>query len=144
MAQHATAGASKVVTSALLTRLRFRQGVQNFCRGGAATVLLDNLAKENDTMPIDQECRGVRRLVGCVPTQAIEICEFVAGVNQQIKAVRKDLAGSELRRLCGQVIRRTRVDQYHTRSCVDKTLRLANEILHLAIAERALVARVPS
>src|SRR5258708_4487869 len=144
MGQDATAEARKVVPVALLTPFRFRQGVQNFCRGGAAAVLLDNLAKEDDTMPVDQECRGVSRLVGCVPTQAIEICEFVAGVDQQVKALRKHLAGSELRRLCGQVIRGTRIDQYHTRSGVDETLRLADEILNLAIAVRALIARIPS
>ena len=52
-------------------------------------MLLDDLAEEDDTLPIDQECRRIRRFVRCVPPEPVQIREVVAGIQQQFEVIRE-------------------------------------------------------
>jgi hypothetical protein len=63
-----------------LASFLFRQGVQDLRSGGTAAMLLDDLAKEDDAFPIDQEGGWICRFVRRVPTKPVQIGELVARV----------------------------------------------------------------
>src|ERR1700722_6821069 len=62
----------------LVRGFSFRQCVEDFRGRSASAMLFDDLAEEDDTLPVDQESRWIGRLVWCVPSEPVHIGELVA------------------------------------------------------------------
>src|ERR1700677_355804 len=64
----------------LVRGFSFRQCVEDFRGRSASAMLFDDLAEEDDTLPVDQESRWIGRLVWCVPSEPVHISELVAWI----------------------------------------------------------------
>jgi hypothetical protein len=64
----------------LVRGFSFRQCVEDFRGRSASAMLFDDLAEEDDTLPVDQESRRIGRLVWCIPSEPVHIGELLAWI----------------------------------------------------------------
>ncbi len=115
---------------------------QHFLGRRTAAVRVADLAEGHNAVVIEYKGRGVGGLARLVPAQPVEVRELVVGVEQQGHALGQRFVLHEFFSTALQVVGRARIDEQHPRSNRLELRGMGDQVVDLARANRALVARV--
>ncbi len=132
-------GSVETHSSARLVR---PQLVKHIGRGRSVAVRSADLAEEHRACAVQQKCRGICRLGRSIPAQSIQVCERVVRVYDEVNVSRKWLVRESLLRALAKIGVRPWINEQDYRTGVRESARIVDEIMHLALAVRTLVAGI--
>ena len=102
---------------------------------------MTDLLKNNLPLLVEHERRWIRRFVGCIPTQAIEIGHRIIRVRHENNVGRQfGLLFQELLGVLIQIGRRSRIHEENSRVFCGKILGVVDEVMDLFHTVGALIA----